>query len=358
MNNTVDSNETTKTSELTADSFDLKGKDWGNVTLPENSGWATDNSKGLELGKSTTYGADTSEGQVFELEAWSGDASNIYTNFLGTNTDTVKVEFDLAGRSTSNTIGNNNGVEVLWQDKVIDTILPGTNTTMKHYSYDLSNSGNVDRFEIRAIDHNSVGAIIDNLKTTTSSSTVQSSDDKDVTFLSVSDFGEKDQLMATSPNLAGSKKDHYWTNYKLTPDNSLWGTDNKNSLVEIGTLNNYTNTNDKSLVIELESWANEPSNIFTNFIGNKGDDIHIDFDLSARQNASSDVNVLWNNEIIDTIKPGRTFNMKNYDYAFEATGNNDRFELRAVDHDSVGAVVTNLHSVVAVGVEQSGAAFL
>jgi Domain of unknown function (DUF4347)/Putative Ig domain/Bacterial Ig domain len=132
---------------------------------PANAfGWNTDNTNPvgkLEVGAATTYGGPASAGQLMELEGAVGDAGNIYKNFTGTVGDKLNVTFDISSRA--GTAGAGHGVNVYFEGVLIDTIIPSTTFGFVTHSYDVVQTMATSRFEIRAIENDGSGELIDNL---------------------------------------------------------------------------------------------------------------------------------------------------------------------------------------------------
>jgi Domain of unknown function (DUF4347)/Putative Ig domain/Bacterial Ig domain len=127
-------------------------------------GWNTDNrtpAGQLEVGQATTYGGQVSDGQLMELEGSGGDVGNIFKDFTGHIDDKIHVEFDLSSRA--GTAGPGSGVEIYFEGVLIDTIIPDPTFGFVKYKYDVVQTTELSRFEIRAIENDGGGELIDNL---------------------------------------------------------------------------------------------------------------------------------------------------------------------------------------------------
>jgi Domain of unknown function (DUF4347)/Putative Ig domain/Bacterial Ig domain len=127
-------------------------------------GWNTDNSTPagqLEVGQATTYGGQVSDGQLMELEGSGGDVGNIFKDFTGHIDDKIHVEFDLSSRAS--TAGPGSGVEIYFEGVLIDTIIPDATFGFVKYKYDVVQTSELSRFEIRSIENDGSGELIDNL---------------------------------------------------------------------------------------------------------------------------------------------------------------------------------------------------
>ncbi|MFC4699553.1 VCBS domain-containing protein [Glaciecola siphonariae] len=131
---------------------------------PTQWGWQTDNPDGLvEQGEGAPYG-DTSGGNVgiVELEGKANTPSNMYRDIKTQVGAQYHLGFDLTGRTGTSSEGS--AVQVIWEGKVIDTIRPTAHTfKFVRHEYDLTASGENSRIEIRAVDHDGTGGVIDNL---------------------------------------------------------------------------------------------------------------------------------------------------------------------------------------------------
>ena len=127
-------------------------------------GWNTDNTNPagqLEVGQATTYGGTVANGQLMELEGAGGDVGNIYKNFTGAVGDKLNVTFDLSSRVSTAGVGH--GVNVYFEGVLIDTIIPSTTFGFVNHSYNVVQTTTTSRFEIRAIENDGSGELIDNL---------------------------------------------------------------------------------------------------------------------------------------------------------------------------------------------------
>ncbi|MBS7808491.1 prepilin-type N-terminal cleavage/methylation domain-containing protein [Variovorax sp. PCZ-1] len=126
-----------------------------------------------------------------------------------------------------------------------------------------------------------------------------------------------------------------------------WSTDNPDGKVEYGKGVAYGDTSGGNIgVIELEGYANTPSNLFRTISAQPGAKYLFTFDLSGRVGTSSDsaaVQVIWEGKVVDTLRPpGNVFGFVRHSYNLVATGTGSRIELRAVTQDGTGPVVDNL----------------
>lgn len=127
-------------------------------------GWNTDNPDGkVELGKGAAYG-DKSGGNigVIELEGYPNTPSNLYRNISTQPGASYEFSFDLSGRVETSSASA--AVEILWDGKVIDTILPPEFTFgFIRHSYNLVATGSTSRIELRAVTRDGSGPVVDNL---------------------------------------------------------------------------------------------------------------------------------------------------------------------------------------------------
>lgn len=316
--------------------------DWGSGTLPKSSNWSTDNAnKVIETGsEKTAYGGNDPANRVIELEAYNNDASNLYTYVQGSKGDQVDFSFDLSNRGNKFATPQSSTVEVLWQGKVIDTIVPGSSFEWKNHSYTLTASGLNDKLELRSTTHDSIGAVIDNLALSSAHPLRYST--------------APDSLLAEQVSSDAKPLSHGWSAGYLSAD-AVWATDNKNGVVETGNETNYGGSNANNTVIELEAFNGDASNLYTYFQGKAGDDIRFDFDFSARSGAGGDgsaIEVLWQGKVLETITPGDVFKFEHHTFNLKASGANDRLEVRAITHDSVGAIIDNIVITTADHVQQ------
>lgn len=138
------------------------------------------------------------------------------------------------------------------------------------------------------------------------------------------------------------------SNYEFV-DPTVWGwhTDNPDGKVEHGVGAAYGDTSGTNLgIIELEGYANTPSNLYREIATTPGASYKFSFDLSGRTSVSSQsagVEILWEGKVIDTIyPPGNTFGFIAHEYDLVATQEGSRIEMRAVTQDGSGPIVDNL----------------
>lgn len=307
---------------------------WGWGTVPDGISWKTDNVNGfIETGwEKTSYGGPGYGNKVIELEAFKGDASNLYTYMQAAKGEKIDFSFDLSNRDNPGykTSPESSTVEVLWQGKVIDTIVPGSSFHWDTHSYSLTASGLNDRLELRSTTHDSIGAVIDNLNLSSAAE--------------VRSTVAADSVLAEQVSHDVRAIQNGWSAGHL-PQDSLWATDNKNGVVETGLETGYGGTDRSNIVIELEAYSGDASNLYTYFHGDAGQNIRLDFDFSARSRfggTNSAMEVLWQGKVLETITPGDVFKFEHHTFNVTTSGGEDRLELRAVTHDSFGTILDNI----------------
>ena len=135
---------------------------WGQIDEGLD-GWYTDNDGGkIEVGKETTYGGSDSSNVIIELEADSGDQSNLYKDFDTSPGQVIEISFDHSARGGRG--GEDSAVEVYWDGELIDTIVPGDSFGWENHSYEVTADGDSARLEFQATDSNSLGTLLDNIK--------------------------------------------------------------------------------------------------------------------------------------------------------------------------------------------------
>ena len=130
-----------------------------------------------------------------------------------------------------------------------------------------------------------------------------------------------------------------------------WQTDNSDDQLEIGSERVYGGSDRENQILELEADRGDASNFYTDIETHDGGVYKFTFDLSARARhggEGSQVEVLWDGEVIDTITPGSNFGWSTYEYDLVGDGETSRLELRATDQNSLGGLIDN------VGFEQTG----
>ena len=144
---------------------------WGQVDEGVD-GWQTDNDGDkLEVGYETTYGGSDGSNVVLELEADSGDQSNLYKDFDTNPGETIEISFDYSARSGSG--GDDSAVEVYWDGELIDTITPGDSFGWENHTYEVTADGDSGRLEFQATDTNSLGGLLDNIEVSISDEPVE-----------------------------------------------------------------------------------------------------------------------------------------------------------------------------------------
>ena len=135
---------------------------WGQIDEGLD-GWYSDNDGGkIEVGKETTYGGSDSSNVIIELEADSGDQSNLYKDFDTSPGQVIEISFDHSARGGRG--GEDSAVEVYWDGELIDTIVPGDSFGWENHSYEVTADGDSARLEFQATDSNSLGTLLDNIK--------------------------------------------------------------------------------------------------------------------------------------------------------------------------------------------------
>ncbi|WP_301102170.1 tandem-95 repeat protein, partial [Propionivibrio sp.] len=149
-------------SSTTFDDFGLpSAQNWGGVSIPASSGWKTDNPGGLvEIGYENVYvSAGSATNRVIELEANTGDASNLYTDINTMLGAQYHLAFDYSARS-----GNelNSNINIYWAGHLLG-VLNANTAGFAHFDFVIVGDGNPDRLEFRAMDSNSLGGLLDNI---------------------------------------------------------------------------------------------------------------------------------------------------------------------------------------------------
>ena len=138
---------------------------------------------------------------------------------------------------------------------------------------------------------------------------------------------------------------------QVNEDNVGWQTDNSNDELEVGIERVYGGSDRENQILELEADRGDASNFYTDIATQDGGTYSFSFDLSARRGhggSGSEVEVLWNGEVIDTITPGNNFGWVTHEYELVGDGGTARLELKATDQNSLGGLIDN------VGFEQVG----
>ncbi|PKO30098.1 MAG: hypothetical protein CVU34_20215, partial [Betaproteobacteria bacterium HGW-Betaproteobacteria-7] len=137
---------------------------WSNVAVTSLNGgvWRTDNAGGIvEIGDASVYLGGSSTNQVIELEARSGDASNLYTTMAVKAGEVYSLSFESALRSGQSAA--NCSFSVLWNGQKVAEIAPGSTTLSPYNLTLLSEITGTGKLELRANDSSSVGAVLDNI---------------------------------------------------------------------------------------------------------------------------------------------------------------------------------------------------
>ena len=152
-----------------SENFDtlLSSGGWADVALPASNIWKTDNpGNKVEIGTANTYisGASSSN-YVIELEANSGDPSNLYTNINTTKGAVYHLSFDYSPRSLNEA---NSQIDVYWgKDAFGNPVKVGTISAptvgFQHYDMAFIGDGTVERLEFKATTHDSYGGVLDNI---------------------------------------------------------------------------------------------------------------------------------------------------------------------------------------------------
>ncbi|MCG9964887.1 VCBS domain-containing protein [Shewanella cutis] len=117
-----------------------------------------------------------------------------------------------------------------------------------------------------------------------------------------------------------------------------WHTDYAKG-IEVGQDKLYGGASSNQIV---ELVAGGGSNLYRVLPTTAGQALRFGFDLSARAgNTVAALEVVWEGQVIDTIKPGSAFGLVHHDYDLVATGANSRIELRATGGDG-HAIIDNI----------------
>ncbi|TCN81340.1 hemolysin type calcium-binding protein, partial [Vibrio crassostreae] len=124
-----------------------------------------------------------------------------------------------------------------------------------------------------------------------------------------------------------------------------WESDNVDGYIEIAYETLYGGVDPNNKVIELEYLSGEASNMYQTFDSHVGEVVRVEFDFSARANRGgldSEMEVLWEGQVIDTITPGSDFEWNHYSYDLVATMDGSRVEFRATSNDGAGTILDNI----------------
>ncbi len=131
------------------------------ATLP--NGWMSDNPNGqVEINVSTVYGIPGEPRNVIELERGKGEASNLYTTVNSVKDQPVSISFDYSARAGFEA-GDNSAIHLLIDGKIVGTA--NTHTVgFTPLSVTVAGTGAPMRVEFKAVDSNSLGGLLDNIK--------------------------------------------------------------------------------------------------------------------------------------------------------------------------------------------------
>ncbi|MDD1830195.1 cadherin-like domain-containing protein, partial [Photobacterium sp. ZSDE20] len=123
------------------------------------TGWFTDNANNhIEIHQDTVYGVGDNRGGVIELEANTGDESNLYTNLDVKAGDVVTLEFDMSARK--NAEGEDSQVDIYFEGQLIDSLAP-EDIGWNHHSYQFTATTDNPKLEFDSPDDNSLGGVLD-----------------------------------------------------------------------------------------------------------------------------------------------------------------------------------------------------
>ncbi|MCU7878914.1 MAG: retention module-containing protein [Candidatus Thiodiazotropha sp. (ex Lucinoma borealis)] len=151
-------------SSVDFESVDLGTRSWGSadVTSVGDGNWRTDNPGGrIEVGQETVYlRNNVHDNQVIELEYNRNNDSNLYTDVAAREGDVYALNFDYSARSGAT---NHSAIDLFWEGQLIATI-DTHSVGLQSFNFNLlaSATGN-SRLELRAVDRNSVGGVLDNI---------------------------------------------------------------------------------------------------------------------------------------------------------------------------------------------------
>ncbi|QDQ26773.1 Ig-like domain-containing protein [Chitinimonas arctica] len=136
------------------------GTAWTNIALPAGSPWKTDNpGNRVEIGTANTYAGNGSNNYVLELEANTGDASNLYTTVNTVRGNIYHLSFDYSPRSGSEL---NSQIDVYWGGAKVGTISSPT-VGFQHYDLEFVGTGAPTRLEFKGTTQDSYGGVVDNI---------------------------------------------------------------------------------------------------------------------------------------------------------------------------------------------------
>lgn len=139
----------------------LTSRKWAILdNAPELIGWNTDNpNQHIEVGRERSYGGKSRRNYIIELEADDWDPSNLYLDIDTKPGQIYKFELDYSGRKGS----KSNGIKVIWDGKVVDKLISKGKFRWSHHTYYLKGTGETVRLELKAMDKNGYGGVLDNL---------------------------------------------------------------------------------------------------------------------------------------------------------------------------------------------------
>ncbi|MCQ1061424.1 hypothetical protein NHN17_25800, partial [Photobacterium sp. ZSDE20] len=144
---------------LTVSLTDMSLIDYGVGQDTALTGWFTDNANNhIEIHQDTVYGVGDNRGGVIELEANTGDESNLYTNLDVKAGDVVTLEFDMSARK--NAEGEDSQVDIYFEGQLIDSLAP-EDIGWNHHSYQFTATTDNPKLEFDSPDDNSLGGVLD-----------------------------------------------------------------------------------------------------------------------------------------------------------------------------------------------------
>ena len=140
----------------------LTSRQWAILNnAPGLIGWSTDNpNQHIEVGMEEAYGGEWNDNYVIELEANDWDPSNLYLDIETKPGQIYKFELDYSGRKGFKP----SGIKVLWNGNVVDKLTSRGRFKWSHHTYFLEGTGETVRLELKAMDMNGYGGVLDNLK--------------------------------------------------------------------------------------------------------------------------------------------------------------------------------------------------
>ena len=129
----------------------------------DDFGWYSNNQEGIERVPEDIYGGDP-KNRIATFSSQYGDHHSLYHDLATRAGEAFHFSFDTAW--TTDYQHSKVPIEVLWEGKVIDTLLPtaGDDLTWAHHQYDLVATGTSSRLELRVAGNGQRGmAAIDNL---------------------------------------------------------------------------------------------------------------------------------------------------------------------------------------------------